>query len=176
MQRRRNAQQEILFATQLELNQQGLTFTMDYLTIRLSTSKRSLYQNFSSKEELLSTVIDKKLAEISMIESTVYQKSNLVLFEQLRQLLLLYFQLLHFFHKVALENLKTILSEPMKNSRRIQAEWQKIDSLLRKKISKGQIRPVYPAILDLIIHNSLQELLRAPPLPKEIKFSTLSTG
>ncbi|MEN6620695.1 MAG: hypothetical protein ABFD50_03965 [Smithella sp.] len=53
-------------------------------------------------------------------------------------------------------------------------KWQTIAALLYKEINRGHIRPVHPDILELIIRKSLQEMLRAPPLPQEIHFDAIS--
>jgi AcrR family transcriptional regulator len=127
-----------------------------------------LYQHFTSKAELIDTVINDKLAEISCIENAVYQKNHLVLSEQLRQLFLLYLQILYPFHKMVLKDLRRCYPNQWKTADEFrQKKWQKIVGLLHNDISKGQIRPVHPAIFKIIIHTSLQELLYNPPLPEE---------
>ena len=165
-----NVRQEIICVAQALLNEKGLSaFTMNYLTTLLPISKWRLHQNFSSKEELINTVLDIRLAEISRTENAIYQKSAPVLFDQLRQLLLVYTRILHPFHKMALEDLKRYYPNQWKKADEFrQATWQKIAALLHKEISRRRIHPIHPAILELIIHKLLQELLRSPPLPKEI--------
>nr|WP_139164469.1 TetR/AcrR family transcriptional regulator [Dendrosporobacter quercicolus]NSL49340.1 TetR/AcrR family transcriptional regulator [Dendrosporobacter quercicolus DSM 1736] len=157
---------------QTVLNQQGLTnLTMNTLATRLSISKRTLYQNFNSLEELISTVIDSQLAKIARLEKTVSPKSNSIVLEQIRQLLLLYCRILQPLHQMSLEDVKRYYPNLWKKTDEFrQVKWQRIVDLLHKEISRGYIRPINPDILELMIRKSLQELLRAPPLPKGMNF------
>lgn len=103
-----------------------------------------------------------------------YHKSiqiNPALSEQLRQLLLIYVRVLPPFHKVTLEDLRRQYPGKWKvvdNFRK--AKWRKVVDLLSKKINRSQIRPVHSELLELIIRNSLQELLRSPPFTKEMNY------
>lgn len=170
---RRNVQQEIVLMAQTILNQQGLaSLTMNTLAVRLSMSKRTLYQNFGSKEKLIGAVIDGRLAEINRLERAVYQKPYPIILEQLRQLFRLYCQSLQPLHKVPLEDVKRYYPKQWtKTDEFRQAKWQRIADLLHKEINRGTIRPVQPDILELLLRRSLQELLRAPPLRGERQLS-----
>lgn len=176
MQQRRNIRQELLFTVQTILDQQGLAaLTTKALVTRLAISKRTLYQHFSTKEALVSAVIANKLAELAQMEKETYQISQPAVLPQIRQLLLLYCQIVSPFHKMSLEDVKRYYPNLWKKADEFRQEkWQTIAELLHKEISQGHIRLVHPDILELIIRKSLQELLRAPPLPKEIHFVAIN--
>ena len=63
----------ILAAAIEEVTLRGLRFTMQDLATRLRVSKRSIYENFSSKEELVSYMVDAILTDMSTQEQAILE-------------------------------------------------------------------------------------------------------
>jgi AcrR family transcriptional regulator len=164
----KTTRQRILSTAREELNIRSIKFTMDHLAARLGLSKKSVYKHFSSKQALIGEVIDYTLQEIVCQEELIYQNSALALPDQLRQLLLLYVQMLRPFHKTVLTDLKRYYPDEwqkLENFR--QRKWQMIAGLLQEEIDHGRIRPVSYAIMQLIISKTVQNLLSIQPLAED---------
>jgi len=157
----------ILSTAREELSTRSVKFTMNHLSARLGISKKSIYKHFHSKQALIGCVIDHALLEITCQEKFIYQNSSLSLPDQLRQLLLLYIQALDPFRRTVLSDLKRYYAN----------EWQKIADFRQKKgdmiagllqteIDTGRIRPVNYAIMQLIVSNTVQNLLDDPSVLK----------
>ena len=152
--------QRIVSAAREELSTRSVTFTMNHLAARLGISKRSIYKHFYSKQALISDVIDHTLREITRQEEFIYQNSALPLPDQLKQLLLLYFRALRPFRKTVLRDLRRYYAEEWQKLVDFrQKKWEMIAGLLQTEIDTGRIRPVNYAILQLIVSNTVQNLL-----------------
>lgn len=61
----------ILEAAAHEMNERGVKFTIDSVSARLGISKKTLYQYYASKDELISCVVDAVLADLSEQEQAI---------------------------------------------------------------------------------------------------------
>ncbi len=57
--------EKILFAAAAELNARGVKFTVDSVAARLGISKKTIYQYYASKEELITRIIEAALADVA---------------------------------------------------------------------------------------------------------------
>jgi len=71
-----------------EMNEKGCEFTMDDLANRLGVSKKALYKNFSSKEQLIDEIIDLFLDNVMEKESQIINNEKLSTMEKIRELAL----------------------------------------------------------------------------------------
>nr|WP_164217358.1 TetR/AcrR family transcriptional regulator [Virgibacillus sp. YIM 98842] len=60
-----------------EMEIKGMKFTMDDLVRRIGISKRTLYENFSSKAEILEVLIDETFAEVDDKTQRILQDTEL---------------------------------------------------------------------------------------------------
>lgn len=66
----------IMDAAAEEISLRGVKFTMHDLAIRLGISKRTLYQCFSSKEELIESIIVAKLEDVKQQRDEVMRDNQ----------------------------------------------------------------------------------------------------
>lgn len=78
----------IIMAAAEEINFRGFKFTMSDLTKRLSISKSSLYEYFSSKHELITIIIDKAQEDIQAQDDKIYSNSELSIIEKFQALVI----------------------------------------------------------------------------------------
>lgn len=64
----------IIHAAMEEIRMRGLRFTMQDLATRLKVSKRSLYENFSSKENLIDEMVDIILSDMTEEEHAIFAR------------------------------------------------------------------------------------------------------
>lgn len=67
--------------------EQGLKFTMDDLSDRLSISKKTLYEMVRSKEELVTRVIERYFELLAVEQDAIHEDTSLSTLEKLRRLL-----------------------------------------------------------------------------------------
>ncbi|WP_068775974.1 TetR/AcrR family transcriptional regulator [Paenibacillus sp. FJAT-26967] len=70
------------FIEEIHLN--GMKFTMDDLAKRLGISKRTLYEHFDAKVDILDAIIDQSIADRNEITDRIIQDENLSLIEKIR--------------------------------------------------------------------------------------------
>ena len=71
-----------------EVNYRGYKFTMDDLAKRVGISKRTLYQNFSSKEILIGETVDYIIERIDDKDNKIAKDNNLTSIEKIKQIAL----------------------------------------------------------------------------------------
>lgn len=150
----------ILEAAIEEINLKGLKFTMSDLACRLGVSKRTLYEHFSSKEEIVATIVSRILEEIIVKEEQIYQDITLGTIDKLKAILAIMPQKSVVIDPRFLEELKRY--HP-KEWRRItdflDDEWNYVKKVLEEGIENGSIRPINVTLLIKMMTVLLRELL-----------------
>lgn len=77
----------ILIAAAEEMNIRGVKFTMSDLAKRLNVSKTSLYEHFSSKNELVHNVVSTAIQDVQSHEEAIYNNPELSIAEKISALL-----------------------------------------------------------------------------------------
>ena len=78
--------ERIIMAAAEEMLTRGLKFTMGELAGKLHVSKTSLYEQFSSKDELINGVLEMALDDMRRLDDAIYDDPTLSLAEKLRAL------------------------------------------------------------------------------------------
>ena len=152
--------ERIIKATIEEVNLHGLKFTMSDLAKRLKMSKRSLYENFSSKQELLSSALTFVLNNVEKQEKAIYS-SDLPILEKLKAILTIIPQETEPFDQHIYEDLKnTFPSEWNKVAFARKIRMQRIETILKQGIESGTIRDVNIAVVQEIFNSSLDSFLK----------------
>lgn len=137
-----------------EINLRGFKFTMSDLTKRLSISKSSLYEYFSSKEELVAAILDTVLNDFRGQETKIYQ-SDLTIVGKLQAILTITSQTFEPFHNRVYDDLRVTYPE----------EWKKVvdfrkdrmnhlTGLLLQGIEAGSIRHVHIGVIQHILSST----------------------
>lgn len=64
-------------AAETAIVEHGTDFTMDYLAAKLNISKRTLYENFSSKQEIIKVITQAQLADLSEQRREILKNHNM---------------------------------------------------------------------------------------------------
>ena len=148
----------IIMAAAEEVNLRGFKFTMSDLTKRLSISKSSLYEHFSSKDELIATVLDLVLDDFRQQEEKIYN-STLPVFEKLKAALTVTPQTFEPFHSRIYDDLRlTYPKEWEKVIRFRQERMDRVVNLLRQGMSAGSVRSVNLSVMQQMIVSNMNNL------------------
>ncbi|MCE5169947.1 TetR/AcrR family transcriptional regulator [Paenibacillus profundus] len=133
----------------------GLKFTMSDLASELGTSKRTIYEHFASKEELIGAIVDESIAEVIQIEKGIYEDDSLSCVEKLKQVLSIVPSGLKLSDRRLLAEMKRFSpNEWSKINNYLQEEygWGTVKNILEEGIAAGDIRPVHvPSVLQMMI-------------------------
>jgi AcrR family transcriptional regulator len=142
-----------------EINLRGFKFTMSDLTKRLSISKSSLYEHFSSKDQLIATILDIVLNDFRAQEEKIYN-SDLPIIEKLQAALTITPQNFEPFHNRVYDDLRLTYPE----------EWKKIDNFRKERMNRliallsqgmeaGTIRHVNMSVVKQMIISTMNDLI-----------------
>ncbi|KYG59515.1 TetR/AcrR family transcriptional regulator [Planococcus maritimus] len=123
-----------------ETRNNGIKFTMDNLAKRLGISKRTLYENFSSKLEILETIIDQAFTEYNSRAQAIREDDALDLQEKIHQLIVLIPNHNDFFDLRVLEQLKRYYPEQWQRVDREMNQWEDLKQLLEQGMETGLIK------------------------------------
>lgn len=149
----------IIMATAEEINLRGFKFTMSDLTKRLSISKSSLYEHFSSKDELIDTILDIVLNDFEMQEEKIYH-SDLPIFEKLQAALTITPKTFEPFHKSVYDDLRQNYGEKWKKVIKFrERRMERLTDLVKQGMENGIIRHVNPGVLQQIIESATDDFI-----------------
>ncbi|ANU17994.1 TetR family transcriptional regulator [Planococcus maritimus] len=123
-----------------ETRNNGIKFTMDDLAKRLGISKRTLYENFSSKLEILETIIDQAFSEYNSRAQAIREDEALDLQEKIHQLIVLIPTHNDFFDLRVLEQLRRYYPEQWQRVDREMNQWDDLKQLLEEGMDNGLIK------------------------------------
>ena len=150
----------IMMAAIEEINQNGIKFTMADLATRLAVSKSTLYTHFSSKEEMIGTIMDFLMASMQQQDEDVMNNNTLNLQEKMKALLLSEPKALGAIGNRFIIDLKRHLPEEFKKGDKCQErKWQMVECLLNQGIITGDFRSVDLTITKVMFNATINELL-----------------
>ncbi|CVK19424.1 TetR/AcrR family transcriptional regulator [Sporomusa sphaeroides] len=149
----------IIMATVEEINLRGFKFTMSDLTKRLSISKSSLYEHFSSKDELIATIVAIVLNDFRKQEEKIYT-SHLPITEKLKAALTITPETFEPFHNRVYDDLRlTYPNEWKKVTLFRQERMDRLANLLSENMKAGTIRHVHLGVLQQMIISTINDLI-----------------
>ena len=84
---REKLRQDIILSTIEVFNDRGVTFTMSDVANNINISKKTIYKEFDTKEELLDTVVDYIFDNIKAKEEQIMNDKSLTTVDKLRKIL-----------------------------------------------------------------------------------------
>jgi len=81
--------EKILQATAHEFNNRGVKFTIEHVAAHLGISKKTIYQYFSSKDVLITEVIEMVLADVELEEQEILNDKDRDFADRIKDLMLL---------------------------------------------------------------------------------------
>ncbi|SDK29940.1 TetR/AcrR family transcriptional regulator [Sediminibacillus albus] len=123
-----------------EIQRNGMRFTVDDITNQLGISKKTIYEHFSSKEEIIETIVDKMLAETDQKTNELMADDSLsfiVKIKQLMQVLPEYYQI---YDRPILDEMKRFYPDQwVKIEASLDEDWDELQALIESGIQTGEI-------------------------------------
>ncbi|RWR13509.1 TetR/AcrR family transcriptional regulator [Siminovitchia fortis] len=123
-----------------EVKDKGIKFTMDDLAGRLGISKRTLYEHFSSKVEILDAIIDLTITEFDEKTEAIIQDSSLTLLEKIKEAIMVVPKYDEFYDLQILEQMKRYYPKQWEKMNNSLYEWEALKKLLEQGIEEGLIK------------------------------------
>jgi len=150
----------ILLTAAEEMAIHGIKFTMYDLAKRLAVSKRTIYEYFSSKEEIIGVIVDQFLNEIRQQGIAVIKDDDLAIVEKIKRFQMIY-PLKRFdplMSRILDDIMRYLPEEQEKIDRFRDEEWGLIKEIINKGVEAKYIRPVNTAIVKMIYNGILDQL------------------
>ncbi len=150
----------IFYAAIEEYKEAGLKFTMDSLAARLGISKRTLYENISSKNEVVELVINRIFKEVKEQQKQIVDNQSLNTLDKIKDLLkvipksseLVDFRRVNEIKKVYPGLYKKIESN-------IESDWDITMDLLKQAQKENVIKDVNLVIVKALLCQAFEGLL-----------------
>ncbi len=150
----------IMMATVEEINENGIKFTMADLARRLAVSKSTIYMHFTSKEEIISAVVDYFSDIIRQDDEAVMNDEQLDWHAKFKALFLNESKNAKVISNRFLLDLKRYMPKKWKETEETREhKWQMIETLLKEGMDKEIIRTVDFTVFKIIYHASIEEFL-----------------
>lgn len=151
--------QRIMDGAMAEMHERGIKFTMDDLARRLGVSKRTLYENFSSKEELVGSLLAEAIAELKAKREAIARDETLDIREKFRQMMTVRPALWNERTDNLMLDIKKSMPEQCKKLESTMDElWQVIEDLLHEGARTGYFRPVFFPVIRAMFKGAYNEL------------------
>lgn len=135
-----------------EIHEKSMKFTMDDLAKRLGISKRTLYEHYSSKTEILDAIIDSTLKEFDEKTALIIQDSNLTLIEKIKAAITVIPKYNDFYNWQILEQMKKSYPEQWERVHKAINEWDALRELIEEGIRQEEIvNQNVPLLMKIII-------------------------
>ncbi len=131
--------QEAIFLIQ----QKGVSFTISDLAKNLGTSKRTMYQHFSSKDDIIDSIIENLILQIKNKEEEIFHDESLSLPEKITQVLICVPEEFSTMDIRLLADLKRLhYNQWVKIDDFLKQEWDLVVKLMEEGIETGVIREI----------------------------------
>lgn len=150
----------ILTAAAEEMKTRGVKFTMSNLAKRLSLSKTSLYEHFSSKNELVHDILSMAIEDVKNQEQAIYNHTELSVPEKIQALLKITPKVFGSIHNHSLyDDLRHYYPDEwqmVSDSR--DEQLNRLSSLVIQSIEKKSLRSVNVSVLRQIVTSAMNNL------------------
>ena len=150
---------EILEMTMQEFQKNGLKFTLNDIASSMHIAKKTIYQYYASKEDLLIGLLDYGFSEIHEKKRMILA-SDLPPAEKLKEAMIAMpdqYQLLDFRMLSTLSEKYPRAASALKDH--LESDWEPIVALIEEGISKGIFREISVAVLKTMFTASLEAFL-----------------
>lgn len=155
----------LLEATLVLVSRNGLKFTMDDLASELKISKKTVYKNFESKEQLLMAVAEYCFGKIKEKEREVLEDSSLSLIERIEKLIVAFPSEYQQFNWYAMEEVALKYPEVYDYVRgRIENDWDPTIALLEEGKRSGILREFDVRVFKAMVEGSIEHFLTSHTL------------
>ncbi|MEO2207775.1 TetR/AcrR family transcriptional regulator [Paenibacillus pabuli] len=157
------SKERILDAARTEVIRGGFRFSMNDLSKQLGMSTKTVYEFFSSKEDLLKDLLDASLAEIVQKEQQLMSNSSLSIPSKLRQALVMLPDDLGMFDLQRLSELQRYYPAVWSQlDRFIASHWDEIRQLIHTGQASGELRSFDTDVFVQVYIGGLYRLMEQP--------------
>lgn len=150
----------ILEAAALEIEVHGASFSMDGLAKRLNISKRTLYEHFKSKNEIIETLLTEKIRsiyeqhQVLLADETLDCRTKLLRFFSVKSKV---FNPLNGKHIREMFDKMPFLIERIMSVGR--ADWEQLENYLQAEKARGNLRNVNIQVLIFMLQGIVDKLM-----------------
>lgn len=142
------------------MNVQGTKFTMDDLTKELGVSKRTLYEYFKSKEDIIAAVLDTTFADLENQLEEILRNHELAIIPRLTALIIASPKNLGPINERVIDDIERYMPKEWAKIEAFQEKkWTMIEEVINQGVKQGLFRPVSMAILHRMFIGATNELL-----------------
>lgn len=138
------------------IEQKGADFTMDYLAKSIRISKRTIYEKYNSKEEIISLIFEARMKDIAEQHRQVLDNPNLPLEDKLRAYFAVRSRVFNTFSswqiRSVFEKVPTVIHDIRKI---INDDWKMLRDFLEEEKRKGSIKEDTDLDVFFLIFRSL---------------------
>ncbi|WP_153722740.1 TetR/AcrR family transcriptional regulator [Sporosarcina cascadiensis] len=134
-----------------EVHEKSMKFTMDDLAKRLGISKRTLYEHFSSKTEILDAIIDSTLQEFDDKTEVIMQDTELTLIEKIKKVITVIPKYNDFYNWQILDQMRKSHPAQWERVHAALNEWDELRELIEQGIREGIIADQNVSLLMKLI-------------------------
>ena len=143
-----------------EIREKGMKFSMDDLARRLGISKRTLYEHFSSKVEILETIISQTFAEGDEKTRQILADDSLSLLDKIKGVMMVLPTHYEFYDLHILEQMKRYYPEQWALvDSALSDDWQTLRSLIEQGIKEGLIVNMNVTLMMKLIVDAVNSTL-----------------
>lgn len=135
--------QRILTETIHQIQTKGFTFTISDLAKQLAVSKRTIYEHYSSKNEIVDEVIRNVIESIQEKEKNIAEDDTLQTVEKIRSILICIPQQFKFMDaRLLVELKKHHYNQWLKLDQFLRESWSTVIRLIEEGMREGSIRQI----------------------------------
>lgn len=154
--------EKILDAAIEEFQEKGLKLTMDDIAKHLKVSKKTIYSEYRSKDEVLMALADYSFREIKKGEREILANENLSIIEKIRDIVIV---LPKRYQNLDLKKLYQLSDKYPKVYKKVanylETDWDATIYLLEKGIRLGVLRPISIPIFKAMVESTIQHFFRS---------------
>ncbi|UFT99754.1 TetR/AcrR family transcriptional regulator [Radiobacillus kanasensis] len=140
--------EKILRAVVEEIQMSGMRFTVDDITKRMGISKKTIYEHFASKEEIIQTIIDDILVETDQKTNEIMANQLLTFIEKIKQLMVVLPEYYQIYDRPVLEGMKRYYPDQwQKINDSLEEDWLEIEELVNAAMKHGEVIDTYSIVI-----------------------------
>lgn len=143
------------------LEEKGADFTMDYLAKSIRISKRTIYEKYASKEEIIALIFKIKIRDIHEQHKQILANENMNIEEKLVAYFTVHSRVFNIFEmgkiRAIFERVPTVIAEIQEE---VEKDWILLASFIKKEIDKGVIRDINIDTFILIFQSLNYQMLQ----------------
>lgn len=152
--------ERIIKAAIEEIHEKGVKFSVDDLAKRLGISKRTMYQYFPSKMEILDTIIDQIFNEMNEKAMKIIEDDQLSLLEKIKSVITVLPDHYEIISLTILDQLKRYYPEQhAKMSSYLEDDWELLRGLIEQGMREGVIVNMNLSLVMKVVIDTMNSTL-----------------